>query len=341
MRPTSGPDVDELREIARAGRLADWDATAGRADRERIRAALYAVVWPIVFDQLTRGLELRRGHSVCARGLERLAAECLDRFHDDVEAVLTGVLSRAHGRIENLEAWIASTISSSTVDGHRRRRGQRGALQRPRTPKWLVGLLDADPWLTELAIQILTWVGIPTTAGTELWPVDQWAERRVMFTGDWTGGGPRTVRREIAFVLSAMRTRPRWYADHVERPLGHKQPCVVPGSSATHDGGQNPPPLTLVEQHELDDAHLTSLASAAIDGIEARLRRGEDPRAAVTAVVRRVFCGDLDPSALEIAPHSDPARDEWLLFGMRDLAMVERIVAAALGIIADAAKLAG
>src|SRR6185369_13070063 len=99
--------------------------------------------------------------------------------------------------IKNLEGWVASRIRPATVDGHRRRRGLRGAQQRPRVPAWLAAELGGEPWLTTLATRILEWVGVTTTAGTELWPLDAWAELRTTVTDDPVRSGPAHVRADV------------------------------------------------------------------------------------------------------------------------------------------------
>lgn len=322
-------DVDELRELARNGVLVETASATDPDRRTMIQAALYKVAWPVVFKGLTRGLELRRGHLACAQGLDRMAPECLDRFHTDVEAVVDNALRRATGPIENLEAWLTARLTAATVDGHRRQRGLRGALQRPRLPKWLARELCDDAWLTDLAVRILDWVGIRMTAGGGLWPLDSWAARRAEVTGDWASSDPATVAREVERVLAAMRGRPTWYADHVERPLSHKEPPVASSEDAARQ------PLLLVERYEIDEARLTALATTAIDVIEARLRRGDAPEAVVTDVVRAIFCTDEDCGSIERIPHSDPAGDERLTALLTEPAEVNRIVRAILAIVND------
>ncbi|NUT98731.1 MAG: hypothetical protein HOY78_42690, partial [Saccharothrix sp.] len=85
----------DVREMARRGELADYAATATGEQRRRLRAETYALVQPVVFHQLTRRLELNRGHRACAVGVSRLDDPCLDRFHDDMDAVLEDVFRNA------------------------------------------------------------------------------------------------------------------------------------------------------------------------------------------------------------------------------------------------------
>ena len=159
-------------------------------------------------------------------------------------------MRRATDPIDNFDGWLATRLSPATVDAHRRRRGEIGALQRPRLPAWLGEALGGDPWLCDLAVQILVWAGVPATAGAELWPLDGWAARRAEVTGAPPAGPDTrdTLDREVRTVLAAMGTRPKWYAEHVERPLGHKRAPVAPMPA---DGAAEPAPLQLVGPDEI------------------------------------------------------------------------------------------
>jgi hypothetical protein len=328
--------ADEVRALARRGVLATTVAGATPAERARLTGGAYDIAWPVVFTGLTQGLERRRGHLTCATSVRHLADECLDRFEDDVEAVIHDVVHSARKPIENLEAWIASRLNAATVDGHRRRRGAIGALQRPRPPKWLVAALGGDAWLVHLAVQMLVWVGQPATAGMEVWPVESWTAMRYEFTGDWTAGPP-DVRQDIDRVLGAMRRRPDWYAHYVERPLGRKQApvlWVLPGSD---DAGAEHPSLPLVDQADLDDAYLRSLAYEAVVAIRARITRGEPAEAAVTDVIEYVF-GDHGDIGFDRPPHAvDPHADRVLLL-LRDAQERRRIVEAVLAVVQDESR---
>ncbi|MFF1613587.1 hypothetical protein ACFVYA_37980 [Amycolatopsis sp. NPDC058278] len=317
MLDTTGPaDVAGVRRLARDGLLAGSAAAARPRALARLRGGVYTVAWPLVFTRITKPLEHRRRHADCARGLEWLRPDCLDRFHDDVEAVVDHALRRATSPIENLEGWLATRLTPATVDAHRRRRGEIGALQRPRLPAWLAGALGGDPWLCDLAVRILVWVGVPATAGAELWPLDGWAARRAEVTGE-PPATRDTLDREVSRVLTAMRTRPAWHAEHVERPLGHKQPPVAPMPAEL-------PALELVGEHELADARLAGLAEQALRAIETRLNRGEAPAAAVTEVVRTVF-GEHTADGT--------ARDDWLAAALADQDRLAEIVTTVLAIL--------
>ncbi|WP_410575312.1 hypothetical protein [Amycolatopsis sp. cmx-4-61] len=317
MLDTTGPaDVAGVRRLARDGLLAGSAAAARPRALARLRGGVYTVAWPLVFTRITKPLEHRRRHADCARGLAWLRPDCLDRFHDDVEAVVEHALRRATDPIENLEGWLATRLTPATVDAHRRRRGETGALQRPRLPAWLGQALGGDPWLCDLAVQLLVWVGVPATAGAELWPLDGWAARRAEVTGEPVAGRD-TLEREVEQVLAAMRTRPAWHAEHVERPLGCKQAPVAPMPAEL-------PALELVGAHELADARLAGLAEQALEAIEARLNRGEAPAEAVTAVVTTVF-GEQSPA--------NPASDDWLAAALADPERLDGIVATVLEIL--------
>src|SRR5690606_38795108 len=139
-----------LRALAREGTLARIYASAGPGEQRRLRGAAMTVAAPVVFNRLTRVVELRRGHPGCAVAISRLTDACLDRFHDDPEAVVHDLLRNATTGIVNLEGWLARRVPAATVDAHRRRRGARGAQQRPRLPAWLAKGLGHDPWLGRL-----------------------------------------------------------------------------------------------------------------------------------------------------------------------------------------------
>jgi hypothetical protein len=251
--------------------------------------------------------------------------------------VVGDALQHANRPIHNLEAWMASRVNAATVNAHRRLRGSRGALQRPRAPRWLIGVLGGDPWLVDLAVQILIWTGVPMVAGNELWPLDAWTHRRASITGDWTGSDPARVRRDIGVVLAAMKQRSAWYDEYVERPLGHKQAPTVSDGYAGEDGPA-PPPLPLTQQDEIDDARLTALAEEALAALRARLARGEDARSAVGAVIGTVFGGDgVETTQREIgcAPLEAPTHGEVVTRLLSDPAEIDRITARVLAVIED------
>lgn len=350
----SEPDtLRRLRQLAANGRLADAAAhgrtsnsrTAnGRTsngpapsrfasdDRAALTSAAYELVWPIVFARVTRRFERQRGHLACASAVGNLADECLDRFHDDVEAVVDDLLVNARRPIRNLEAWITTRLSAATVNAHRRRRGERGALQRPRLPGWLADGLGGDRWLTTLATDLLVWVGVSGTAGDQLWPVESWARNRAVVTGDWPGSDPATVSREIDRVLAVMRTHPAWYESYVERPLGAKQPPVV--AMATDPYGEPLLPLALGDPDATVESELRDLAAAAVQVISDRLARGEAAEPVVAEVIHTVFGGAFS-GTLDQVPHivADPLGG--IIGGLTDRSRLDRIVAAVQSIISE------
>lgn len=288
-RSGQGAAVTRLRLLAAHGTLAQTVRTSSPAERMMLSGAAFTLAWPIVFQRLTRTFEQRRGHWVCASSVYRLADGCLDRFYDDVEAVVEDLLTHATTKILNAEGWMAARLRAATVDAHRRRRGERGALQRPRLPGWLSARLDNHAWLCELAVEMLVWVGVPVTAGAYVWPVDDWAEKRLRATGDVYGSDTRTVQQDVDRVLREMRARPKWYADHVERPLGAKIAPLAPARAETGWPAAEPAPLILAEQHELDDLRLTELASVALQAIEACLAADPGDEVAIGQIITEVF----------------------------------------------------
>ncbi len=318
--------VDEVRDLTRRGLLAITIASASGPHRLRLTGATYSIAWPIVYRRLTQKMELRRGHVSCAASVSHLAAECLDRFENDVEAVVDDVTRKASTPIENLEGWIASRLVPATVDGHRRRRGENGALQRPRVPIWLTKELNGDPWLIDLATQVLVWVGTPATAGYDLWPTESWVVRRCARHGGWSAYGEADVHADIRAVLHAMGRRPQWYEQYVAVPLGHKQAPVV--STAQLDDRGEP----LVDADTEHERLLTALADSAVQLIQARLARGEPARTVVAEVLNTVFGADVGDG------HVGRAYDDCLERVLRDAGELDRIVAAVLEIIGIGAQ---
>jgi hypothetical protein len=285
-----------------------------------------------VFTRITRRVEQSRGHSVCAAGVHRLADECLDRFHDDVEAVVDDLLTHARTPIRHLEAWIAGRLTAATVDAHRRRRGLRGALQRPRLPGWLAGELGHDRWLTTLATQMLVWVGISSTAGHEVWPYEAWAQERGACTGDWQRSDPRIVAREVATVLAAMRRRPDWYERYVERPLGAKQ-APVATLPVDETPGEAALPLALGDPYERMEAEMRRLAAVAVASIDRRAGAADDTEA-IVEVIRGVFGGPFT-GTLDRAPHDGADPLGGVTGALENPATVARIVRTVRAIISE------
>ncbi|GIE35188.1 hypothetical protein Ait01nite_082330 [Actinoplanes italicus] len=323
--------TDEVRRLASEGSLAEEFRNAA-PDRQRwLRAGGGEIAGSLLFLRLTRPVERKRGHHRCAAGLRQLAPDCLDRFHDDLDAVLTHLFTYADEPIDNLEGWLTTRLRRATVDGHRRRRGEAGALQRPRVPVWLAGALDHDAWRVELATAILEWAGNTATAGAWLWPLSAWVTRRATRTGDHTAG-ETVVAREIEIVLTAMRRRPAWYDKNVERPLGRKRaPVWFP--SRNPDGTHAEPDPLVIAPHERIDGLLRQLAARAIEVMEQRITRGEDPAVVVADVLRKVF-GDV-PAAYgaDVAPGTGEAGPDQVLVLIDDPDRMDRITATVIELI--------
>jgi hypothetical protein len=322
--------AEHVRRLARQGTLAKRAATASDSEYVQLFGGGYEIVWPVVFDGLTRRVERGRRHHGCAGGVEHLEPDCLDRYQDDVEVVVDDLLRNAKVPIQNLEGWIRSRLTAVTIDGHRKRRGERGAQQRPRLPKWLATLLAGDPWLTTLAVNVLTWVGIPATAGTGLWPYGTWADRRAAVTGD-VAGTEHDVARDVETVLAAMRQNPTWYEKFVEGPLGRK-PAPLLLVADTADESVREQYLVMARRHEADDALLAELAGHAIDAMDMRIGRGEDPGHVVVDIITAVFGAGSDAEHMDLPPGAGSAGGPLPAL-LADPASIERIVRQVLDIL--------
>ena len=314
--------IEEVRDLGRRGLLSATLAAAAGGERRRLIGGAYLVAMPVVFSRLTQKMERRRGHPACANSIRQLAAECLDRFEDDMEAVVEDIERRATLPIRDLEAWIASWVNKAAIDGYRRRRGAVGALQRPRLPRWLASALGRDRWLSELAVRMLTWAGNPGTAGCQVWPTESWQVCRTEYRGNGPDGG---VGADIAVVLDAMRTNPNWFASYVETPLGHKQ---TPVARMLEDENGHPiehSALSLVDREEQDDAQLRMMAYQAFEAIQMCIRHGEPARQVIADVVGKLF-GDHD-----VGTHDG----EHLLALLDDPTELDRIVVDVLTLIEE------
>lgn len=303
--PESGREAaQQVRALARLGLLSSSLAAEERGGPRRLVRAVYELVWPIVFRKITKMVELNRGHIGCARSVTMLEEDCLDRFHDDVAAVLDLVRRRATCRIDDLEGWVAGAARSATIDGHRRRRGELGALQRPRLPEWLRDLLNHDAWRVSLALRVLEWVGVRDTPSSGVWPLSRWCEQRARITGDWDGSTPDVVLAEVDHVLAMMRTEERWYSDYVERPIGRKR--------APNARGADSCPLPLSTSYDIEDSRLHAKAYATMQEINARTRSGQNPRDAALDTLRKHFCAESASAMITRAPHDAAEAQDWL-----------------------------
>lgn len=326
-------DMLAVYAAAREGRLAQYL----QRYPEQAYGSLYQIVSDLVYQRITRNVEQRRGHRTCARGVSHLAPECHDRHQDDVQAVLNDLARHGHLRIENLQGWLVPRLIPITIDAHRRRRGERGAQQRPRLPlpRWLDERIDGDPWLRQLSVEILTWVGVPEAARQGLWPLAAWADRRAEVTGEISGQGERAVANDIERVLAAMRTNPQWYELYIERPLGFKEVPLVPFNQLDDDVDADRFALPLVSPAEAEDSLLLELAHQAIDAIRRRLRRGDDPYTTVREVTFAVFGPEADAEAMTQPPGTGTGRQERINRLLNDPAAVDQLVELVMMIVRD------
>jgi hypothetical protein len=279
----------------------------------------------VVFHVLTKALELKRGHRACASSVQRMEQDCYDAYIDDVGVVADWVLEHATGPVDNLEAWIALRVKPVTVDAHRKWRGGRGAQQRPRVPKWLIVLLDEDAWKVDLAENMLTWVGVEATAGSEVWPIDTWAQQRAVALGE-TVPSERETRRDVESVLAAMQTRLAWFEKYIERPLGRKEASLYTAPRADSRAAEDPMPLELVPLEQRDEAALIATAAAAVEQLLERVQRGEPAREVVAEVLRHAFIGEELTEGMDQLPGATPSDIERVRQMIADQAELERIV---------------
>lgn len=328
--PSDESAANEVKELASRGELAERAGNASPVLARRLHRGAWMVCAPVVFHGLTRGVEFGRGHHRCAAGVEHLEPDCASRYSDDVEATITDLLKNARTPIHNIDGWLRTRLTRATIDGYRRRRGERGAVQRPRMPGWLAKHLGPDPWLSALALDVMVWVGIPATAGTGLWPYRSWTDRRAIVTGDYTGT-EQDVVREVEIVLRAMRKNPTWYAKFIERPLGRKE-APLTAESGTDDADERSH-LALTPPSEADDTALVELAAVAIDVIGIRIARGEDPPTVVVDVISTVFGSGTGSDRIDRPSGADSDLDESLRERLGDPKSVEQIVRAVLDIL--------
>jgi hypothetical protein len=279
-----------LRDLAATGELRQ---AAGSGAARRLRSEAFGVVLPLVWARHTRPLEARKGHRRCTAGICFLEPECADGFTDDVESVVTALLTYSRP-IANLEGWITARMANAIKDGYRMRRSRdMGAQQRVRVPVRLAVRLGNDPWMVALAGRVLQWAGVRCTAGTQLWPLGAWAEDRAALVDP--AGGPsagETVAADLAVVLRTMREwDAAWYARYVEEPMGRKWVPVAAETWPDPNGGAagEIAPLELVPRHERDDAQLTEAAAACLIAIRSGIASGGKPRQVVARALAASF----------------------------------------------------
>lgn len=319
----------EIQAAAREGKLGEYLAT----HHEEGHATLYRMVSDLVFERYSRPWERVRGHHLCAVSVDRLEPECHDRHQDAVEAVRADLLRHADRPIANLGGWLVPRLNPVIIDAHRKRRGEQGAHQKPRLPlpRWLDTAIEHDPWLAQLAVEIMRWVGVPVAVHNGLWPLGAWADRRAAATGE-SGCTEGRVARDVERVLAAMRTDPVWYDKYIERPLGRKQ---APLAAYQDDGSEPREPsfVSIVAPHEAADARLADLAGEAIAAIAQRAARGEDLRKVVVEVVEAAFGAGTGADDMDRTPGSAPDVDERVARLLVDPATVERVVNTILDIV--------
>ena len=151
----------------------------------------------------------------------------------------------------------------------------------------------ATAWLTALATDILVWVGVTSTAGTEVWPLEAWAQQRGSRTGDWAASEPCRVAREVERGPGRHAppprpgTRPMWSG-----PLGAKQAPVAAAPVADAADGEPAAPLALGDPRRADRVGAAAPGRATPSGHRHRgSARGEQAEAIVVEVIRTVFGG--------------------------------------------------
>lgn len=273
--PEIGSPLAELRWSAGLGYLPNL------AGDPEIAKAAYAIVLPLTFERHTRPLERRRGHHGCARSFAEMPAECLDRFHDDVLAVRDHLLRRSAKPVRNLEGWIVGSLGTAVVDGYRARRGLVGASQKANVPPKLAAALD-DEWLAALAKLMLVWVGVPTTAGTGVWPTEAWAELRARHTGEARDYDPAQVARDVEHVTEIMKTYDATWTDrYVEQPLRYKQ---FPVAAEPADFRERPTAVDATEELLQDAAAMT------VESVRVALAAGDDPEVVARRSLQAFRC---------------------------------------------------
>jgi len=317
-----------LLSAARTGSLAEYLA----ANPVKGREALYGLVARLVFENVTRPVERRRGHSRCAASADKLLPDCHDAYQDDVEAVFQYVLRNSAGRFENLSGWIITRLKNVTIDAYRKRRGERGALQNPRLAIWLQTELGDDPWLRQLALNVLEWVGVTATVSVGLWPMGAWAQQRAQLTRE-PGYGESEVAADIERVLRAMRTRPAWFENFVERPLGRKQAPLLPARREDWDRSEDVEYVTHSTADTTVEALLAHLACTAVEVLEQRLRKGDDVREAVIEVVSEVFGAGTGAEEIDRLPGTGSDAQDRIASLILEPDVLDRVIETVLEII--------
>ena len=313
-----------LLAAAGAGTLREFIAQ----EPESGNAVLYRIVSDLVYERVTRPIERRRGHWSCLASVYHLEPECHDRHQDDVLAVRAFAVRHSDRPIANLPGWLASRLKPICVDAHRARRGDRGALQRPRLPRWLIEELGSDEWLCWLAMGVLTWVGVLAAVPGGLWPLEAWAQYRTQTTGfpcsEWA------VARDVERVCAAIRARPDYYERYVELPLGRKSAPVVTPRCAERGAELELRPLALAASGQSAEVWLHEAA------VRVRVAADEELRSACISVLSEVFESGTGGEEMDCVPGAAPDVTAALELRLAGPATVDRIVDALFGLLESA-----
>jgi hypothetical protein len=293
-------------------------------------AEFHTAAWEI-FLPIARRQHRKICRNCTDRGLVRPI--CADRTNENAIALLERFF-RARQEIEVLEAWATAALMNAIIDHYRKQRGERGALQRARVPKWLAAALGHDPKHVLLAELIIDWAGVPTTGClSSLWPYGEWAERCAHLAGGRHAYGEREVRRDVEHVLAVMRRqRPAWLAEHILEPLTYQEVPVVhePGGTAYEEFRRARDASAAKDEQYLDES-----ASHLIAALQAEARRG----GLSAAVVRHLIVAEFGrrPAGRDVGrvPGDGPADlDDAVQAALTD-DRIDALVAEVLAILAE------
>jgi hypothetical protein len=135
----------------------------------------------------------------------------------------------------------------------------------------------------------------------------------------WTEAGG--FERRVS-LTAAGAGRLRLVVDSIHRVLGANESLA--GMPTAHDASS----------HEADDARLRALATVAVDAIEARVARGEAADSVVVTVLTEAFGGGTGRDDPDRVPDRTVPDDERVVALVTDPAVVGRVVAAVMNIIA-------
>jgi hypothetical protein len=294
-------------------------------------AEFHTAAWEI-FLPIARREHRTQCRNCTQRGL--VGPVCVDRTNENAIALLERFF-RARQEIQVLEAWATAALLNAIVDHYRRQRGERGALQRARVPKWLATAFGHDPKRVLLAELIIDWVGVPTTGGlSSLWPYGEWADRCAPLAGGRHAYGERDVRRDVEHVLAVMRRqRPAWFAAHILEPLTYQEVPVVhePGGTEYEQFRRAREASSAKDEQYLDDS-----ATNLIAALQAEARRGGGLSA---AVVRHLIAAEFGrrPAGSDVGrlPGDEPADLDDAVHSALTDDRIDALVAEVLAILAE------